>query len=371
MSEFRLDCRRGISAAVIICLLFCAAWCVGWYVLAHMLDTQRAYERWQGDSALKFAQVSCFLPVDEKISQEQVYSFRNEMQKKFQEAALTASDGKLFNDAWCTFGKVKVSGTHGSGEVSVTAVGGSFFDFHPLRLISGNYIGESDFMRDRVLLDEETAWLLFGGRDLTGMSLQINGEPFVVAGVIRREDDRISRKAYTSGMGIYMSYESYMNLGSDAADPSAFIGRSGISCYELIMAEPVSGFAYSVVSEKFPVRSGTIVKNSERYDLVNLLRVAKAFGTRSMQTQGLILPYWENAARSTEDWCTVMIFNAVLFALFPLFVLVRAAAGYGRDGREKLSDFIPRKQDEIKEAIRRQQRRRWEKQHPGWDRNSR
>jgi len=107
--------------------------------------------------------------------------------------------------------------TRARARFSVIAVGGNFFDFHPIRLLSGNYITPDDLMQDRVLLDEETAWLLFGGTELSGMSFKINGVPFVVAGVIQREQDFASEKAYSSGMGIYMSYDGYSSLFEEAA----------------------------------------------------------------------------------------------------------------------------------------------------------
>ena len=119
------------------------------------------------------------------------------MPPKLHEAAADIdTDSTLFTDAWSTFGKVKVSnGNKRSADVTVTAVGGNYFDFHPLRLLSGNYIKADDLMKDRVLLDPDTAWLLFGGTELSGMSFSINGVPYVVAGVVEREDDRFSKKA--------------------------------------------------------------------------------------------------------------------------------------------------------------------------------
>ena len=86
----------------------------------------------------------------------------------------------------------------GHGEASAIAVGGNFFDFHPIRLLNGTYLAESDLMKDRVLLDEDLAWLLFGGTDLQGMPMEINGVPFVVGGVVQREQDFASRRAYTA-----------------------------------------------------------------------------------------------------------------------------------------------------------------------------
>ena len=61
--------------------------------------------------------------------------------------------------------RFSVTGDHGAAEVKAIGVGGNFFHFHPLRLRSGSYIAEDDFMLDRVVLDETLAWQLFGGFD--------------------------------------------------------------------------------------------------------------------------------------------------------------------------------------------------------------
>ena len=60
-------------------------------------------------------------------------------------------------------------------------------------------------MKDRVLLDEDLAWLLYGGTDIAGLSMKINGVPYMIAGVVEREQDKFSTAAYTSGRGLYMS----------------------------------------------------------------------------------------------------------------------------------------------------------------------
>lgn len=355
------------TAAALLLGLLCALCCIGYVRLSGLLPTQRAYERWRGESELRFGQLSCFMATDEKVSLEQIYTFRGEIEKKLQQAAVSDSDIKPFNDAWCAFGKVKVSSKRGSGEVYATAVGGSFFDFHPLTLISGSYFSDGDLMHDRVLLDEETAWLLYGGSELSGMALEINGEPFVVAGVVRREQDRLSLSAYTGGMGIYMSYEAFMRLGVGEAQPEQYISQAGISCYELIMAEPVDGYTYSVVSEKFPVGSGLVVNNAARYTLGNMFRLIRGIGTRSMQQQGVLLPYWENAARGTEDRCAVLLICALLCAVYPLYTLMRLLLTLGRRGRDRLTQgLMPEAKARMEEKLRVQSRRRWEKKHPGW-----
>ena len=335
----------------------CALLSIVFFLLASRLSirlsSQQEAQRWQGESDVRFCQVSCFLPVDEKLQPNKIYSFREEVQKALHEAAVDVGNtGRLQVDAWSTSGKVNVSTDLGKGEARVIAVGGDFFQFHPVWLRSGNYIAESDYMKDRVLLDEDLAWLLFGGTELTGMELRINGYPFVVAGVVQREQDMFSRLAYTDGMGLFMSYEAYSTLEENA----------GIDCYELVVAEPVSGFAMNLVKTKFPIGRGEILQNTNRFTFSRLLKILLAFGTRSMQTRGIIYPYWENACRSAEDHCALYMLLGFLFAIFPFIHLLRSALRLLRRGRDKLTEeIVPDVSDRIGEAVRVRQRRAWER----------
>lgn len=348
----------GLALLCVVCLLFYGH-------LARLLDSQRQAERWQGESDTEFRQLSCFMAVDEKLTLEQIYTFRKAMMDKFHEAALDiGTDAQLFCDAWCSFGSVKVASDQGKGEVSLIAVGGNYFDFHPIRLLSGNYLRPDDLMKDRVLLDEDVAWLLFGGTELSGMSFKINGQPFVVAGVIEREQDFASKAAYTAGMGIYMSYEGYSALLAAGAGEGTATEAPGINCYELVMANPVKNFALNFSKEKFPIGGGVLVDNTGRYDYETILKLAKSFGQRSMQTHGVILPYWENAARSIEDWCLVLLLCALATAVLPLVLLVIWAVRLFILGKTKLEeDLLPKARDNVAEAIRVRQRRAWEKRH--------
>lgn len=367
------------KSLVIVCAIFALA-AIAFGIMAHILggklDSQQMAERWRGENELEFSQVSCYIPVDEKISLQQIYSFRTEIVKKLDEAALEDQNvDTLFADAWSTTGRVNVASGLGKGEAAVIAVGGRFFDFHPIRLISGSYFGEGDLMKDRVLLDEELAWLLFGGTELDGMEMTVNGQPFVVAGVIEREQDFASKKAYTAGMGLYMSYEAFSNLqsasaGGDAqtaADGGAAAqttAEAGASCYEFVMAEPVDGYALSLAKEKFPIGHGEILENTHRYGFGRMIKLIGQFGSRSMQALGVAYPYWENAARCIEDWYGLCLFMALLFAVLPVVMIIVNVVRYLKRGKDKLEDdIIPRLKDGAEEAIRVRQRRHWEKKH--------
>jgi len=338
----------GLALASAACLL-------ALLLLAGRLDTQKEAERWKGESELEFRQLSCFLPIDEKLGLSDVFAFRYAILDKIHEASLDVdNDGTLFVDAWSTSGKAAVSTHLGKGDARITAVGGAFFQFHPLRLISGSYIAEGDLMQDRVLLDEELAWLLYGGANLSGMEVRINGKPFQVVGVIEREQDFASRRAYTDGMGLYMSYDAYKELEEDA----------GISCYEVVMPNPVRNFAINFAREKFPIGNGVIVENTNRFRFGKLLDVMTQFGKRTMQNRGILYPYWENAARCIEDWCTLLMLLSILLAVTPAVSLVRLIQRTLKRGKEKLADdLLPEWKDSVEESIRVRQRRRWEKRH--------
>ncbi len=323
-------------------------------VLVNLLPSQREAERWQGEGETSFGQVTCFLPVDSKIDLNQIYQFRYAVLDKLHEAGFEAdTDTLLFRDAWSTTDKVAVSSALGKGQASAIAVGGHFFDFHPLRLLSGSYISEDDLMQDRVLLDEELAWMLFGGTDLQGMEMRIEGVPFVIAGVIEREQDFATMKAYTSGMGLFMSYDAYTQLKENA----------GASCYELCMAEPVKDYVAPFVKEKFPIGQGEIVDNSRRFSVLRLLGLLGSYGNRSMQTNGVLYPYWENAARCVEDWSAMLLFLGLLCAAFPAVYGIVTLIRWLKRGKEKLSEeVLPAFRNKVEDTVEKQKRKRWEKQ---------
>ncbi len=339
-----------LSLAAAACFLACAR-------LSRLLPSQYAAERWAGEGELPFAQVSCFLAADGSVTQGEIYTFRYAILDKLHEAGMEAgTDTRLFRDAWCAFDTMLASSERASGDVSVIAVGGDYFSFHPLRLLSGSYLAETDPMKDRILLDEETAWLLFGGTDLVGLEVKLGGYPFVVGGVVEREKDFASKKASPFDRCIYMAYDSYERMNEEA----------GASCYELVLAEPVKNFSESFVKEKFPIGKGEIVTNSRRFGPERLLGLLGRFGERGMQKQAVIYPYWENAARCVEDWCALLLLLGALFLLLPALALLIGLFRLFRRGKDKLAgDVLPEWKDKAGESLRKRQRKRWEKKHPG------
>ena len=127
-----------------------------------------------------------------------------------------------------------------------------------------------------------------------------------------------------------MSYDAYAQMKEEA----------GAACYELLMANPVKNFVLSFVQDKFPIGQGVIVENSRRFSAGRLFALLGEFGQRSMQRYGVVYPYWENAARCAEDWCTLLLALGVLFALFPVCVLLGLLFGLIRRTKAKLTEQV-------------------------------
>jgi len=306
--------------AAVLCAAVCAGLLACCFGLSDELSSQRAAERWRGGNAMSFAQHSVFLPESAGVNVSDINSFRYAMLEELKKASVESSDPMLlFRDAWCSYNTLELTGDRGSGKMNIIAVGGSFFDFHPLKLLDGSYISDSDFMRDRVVLDRESAWRLFGSYEVAGLNVTIGENVFVVAGVVDRESDRASKLAYGSGMTVFLAFDTY----------SLITEKTGIACYELVMPEPVRGFGAGVIRNKFPVGSGVYVTNTGRFEPDAVVNNLRHFLLRSVQSSAAALPYWENAARIIEDEQALLLAAAIIFAIFPvIFIVILLVMGY-------------------------------------------
>ncbi len=357
MDTFWVNNKKKFRFGLCVLMVLGAAFCL-WRiaVLSGSLSSQSADERWRGESEGTFAQISCFVPVDEALNLRQIDGFRAALSEELKKAALDeGGDEPLWQDAYSAVGRLHVSSEKANVEASVIAVGGDFFAFHPLYLLSGDYLHADDLMKDRVLLDEELAWALFGGMELQGMAVRIEGRPFLVAGVIEREKDKASQAAYTAGQGLYMNCESFMALTEK---------ENAITAYELVMPEPVENFAVNIAREKFPIGRGEVLQNTGRFSCGRLFGILRDMDRRAMQGMGMIYPYWENAARMTENRCARLLLTAVLLLIVPAVSLIVRLWQLIARGKEAFEErLFPRVRDGVEEAFRRPARRHWERKH--------
>ncbi len=275
------------------------------HVGKNSLPDQLMARRWSDKRDV--AQVSCFYSEDAFMTEQNIEEMRYLLTKKFQELAIepNAEGARLYIDAYSAQGTITIQSDKKSIEANAIGIGGDFFMFHPVELISGMYFTGNDLMQDSVLLDEEAAWQLFGANDIAGKTVTIGGLPYRVAGVYAREQGELETLAGSQDTTVYISYGTLNALNA-----------SPVTCYEAVMPNPVEGFAVERIlevnlSEEECVK---IVENSNRFSYVSLYTVWKERATRTMKTDDIKLPFWENLARYKEGRLMEVALWQVLFA---------------------------------------------------------
>lgn len=287
------------------------------YVQKGLVDQQMA-SRWDDEGGS--AQVSCYFSEYVEIDEFTIVGFEKQLEKMLKEV-LPAEDyspenGKrLVVDAYSSTGTITISSEKGKLEkASAVGIGGDFFLFHPLTLVSGGYFSGNDLMKDFVILDEDAAWQLFGSNDISGQYVMIGNVPHIVAGVIKRQDGRFAESAGLNKSIVYVSNETL----------SAYGTSRGISTYEVVAPNPVKGYVYHAVKEKIGVdeNSMIVVENSSRYTIESMIPIILDFGTRSMQDTAVKFPYWENIARGWEDIMALVLLVRILLLLVTLGIII-------------------------------------------------
>lgn len=308
------------------------------------LDDEQFVKRWCDDDS--YAQVSLFLSEMADFSEDKVKELEYKINSKLTSDSISAKteDSRLFLYAYSANGKVKAVSNNGSTDVKAIGVGGDFFLFHPLELVEGCFFDDNSVNKDLVVIDENTAWVLFGSNNVVGQTIEIGGAPHVISGVVKREEGRLNDLAGNNEPTLYLSYESLSKNGT----------VSYINCFEALMPNPLTGYALDAVTDLCPAEDNRFeaVENSGRFYWTKLIKNVKNFGTRGMNGKGLVYPYWENIARAVEDYLTpVCVLGVMLFSYSAVIVLLTLLRMWRKRTihRGDVKDFVERKAEEIRE----------------------
>lgn len=278
--------------------------------------SQNAAYRWSKEGGV--SQISCFFSVNAGVSQDRIRQFEHSIDAALVDASVTLESenpsARLWADAYSADGQLSISSEKATVEADAIGIGGDFFLFHPLKLLSGAYFSGNDLMQDYCVIDQDAAWQLFGSNDVAGMTVYIGGVPHIVTGVVKRDTDRLHKAAGLDSTLVYVSLQTLETLGRS----------NGINHYEILMPNPVTGFAYQYVKENLgsSEKEAEVVENTSRYSLLSRLKLIPQFGCRSMNGKAIIYPYWENVARGYEDILAVITLFEGIFFLYTAAVLL-------------------------------------------------
>jgi hypothetical protein len=296
---------------------------------------QFAATRWMADdSIINYEQLTCFMKKDQGFTENDILYLRQAYDEKMVAESITAPENaRLWIHAYSGTGKINVDAKTDI-ETDVTAVGGDFFIFHDIALETGSYFSDKSLNKNHVLISDDLAFRLFGSNDVIGMDIYISEIPYTVSGVTKADDSSVSDVR----PHIYIPYDIYATL-----DNSCYI-----SCYEVILPNPISGYARTIVESLISTNAGNceIVTNTSRYSFRNLWNTIGELKSRSVRESGISYTSWENEARIVEDTAAVMLLIRIILLAVCLIITVILLVFYKNaitENLEKISDYINNK----------------------------
>jgi hypothetical protein len=304
--------NRVLILAAFSCLFVSCVCLRLFYGLNEQDRDQSAAKRWQsGDQA--FAQFSVFFSPQEGWGEQDRKSLLSQLRMAFQENSITNTDGTedgLLKDCYSCETTMTLTNGSKSVQAAVTATGGDFFYFHPQIWLSGYAYSDEDVMQDRIVLDKELAWSLFGSENVEGMPLTIEEKTYYVAGVVAQAEDSAAKAAYGEKNRAWISYSM---LNSEQEEAAA------ITAYEIVMPNPVDGWGESQLTQVLSPEEKEIVlvENSGRADFLRVFEEIGEFTKMGVVEKAVKYPYWENAARIRDCKREILLVLACLGVLYP------------------------------------------------------
>ena len=184
--------------------------------LQNSLPDQNAAARWSKNHDV--AQISIFFTEDQKITEDSVKELAWKLTQALTEQAIgkdeKKSSGRELVMAYSAEGQITLNRAGKTLTVNAVGVGGDFFLFHPLTLLSGQYLNTSLDMKDGIVLDEDTAWQLFGSSNIVGQTVEIGGLPFYIRGVVKKPTGRLEKAAGLTQSLVFVDYAMLQKYGS-------------------------------------------------------------------------------------------------------------------------------------------------------------
>ena len=293
---------------------------------------QEAAERWQGESETPMAQVSAFLTEDNALYADDMDDIEDSVEEAMSDAGI---DADVVAWVWAASGQTTgtVEYDENSVTVQITVVQGDFFIFHNLNLVSGSYLTSSDLNHDRVVIDELTAWNLFGSSNVSGMTLTYNDQLYYIAGVVEPLEGSANETTWGDDTPhIYMFSDGDQD-GEEVA----------MTTLEAVIPEPVEDFAISTLQDALGWDEDDdtmeFVTNTDRFSFSNSLSLLADFTMRGVQTAPINYPYWENAARLTENRMMILTVLSIVFLCWPAVSLIVLILWYNKHRKWHLSSI--------------------------------
>lgn len=372
--QLNINRRQFVILVVDVLLVF------GFFILGNVArnSKERFYSqqeavRWE-DEKNSYAQVSAFVSSAMQLQQEDVSGVRNALMETLSTDSLNVREGngRVWIDAYSGECNTEVRRENNTLSVTAVGVGGEFFKFHPIPLLSGGYISDEDLNQDRIVVDENFAWAMFGSNDIVGMQIWMDTTIYTIAGVVEVEEDSLYQTAYGNGNRIYVPYTMLKNQQESLQ----------VTCYEAVLPNPISNYAYYALRHAFGIEDEIedtvkqtgitlnfdnveVIENSKRYDWIPLWNGIRNRKLQIMRPNSVGYPFWENLAKVEELRQQNFLIWRIVLLICPFICLVLWIYGLWNRRTWTVKGLIVQGFDRIQEyQARKAEERRQEEELP-------
>lgn len=226
--------------------------------------------------------------------------------------------------AWWATKEEPVSAGSRQLRAEVFLVGGPFADFHPKKMLHGNFLSRLGGDERSIVLDRDLAWQLFGTEDAVGMEAETADGSYTVTGVC---DTDTSLLGLLSGTGTPAAYIAYGDsdapvAGMEVSLPKSLPGKSLADTKAAFgsQGKSASGFLFSDVSE-------TARLDAETAMLPEVLLACILTGIAVLWAKDIITGMIRSLRLYMEDRYLAECWRAVLWRIAKMALVCAGAAG--------------------------------------------
>ncbi len=284
------------------------------YINVSSLESQNAADRWRTEE-IRYSQMSAFISENAGFDIQSAQYSENSIIERLSVDSYVSDDTKriaITNSVSKT--KMHFSTSFDSSEAEVFYTDSDHFIFHPHSFVYGWHYTGDEIMKNYVVLNEELAFRIYGGTNVAGMTVNVDGTECTVVGVTSGPVSFAERKEWNEKQPIAYVMQGFKE-DYDNSLP--------IISYEVLLPDPVKDYASAIFKEALRIDEDKveIVENTGRGKYLKLLKELFSSDRSMVRENTVYYPHWENAARKVYGDLKPWVFVSFVFGIIPIVYL--------------------------------------------------
>jgi|GEM_PF-1459185 len=276
-------------------------------------------QSWGGDGT-RYSRCAVYFSPEKALTADGLTELRTGLEQALTQASFEANpDARLWADVAGFECTAAAASSNNTATVTVTGIAGDIALFADQQPVTGSWMRWDDAQKDTAVLDELTAWLLFGSTDVTGQTVQLDGTVYTVCGVVALPTDAAARLTYGQNPRVW--------VWAEALAPAEEIGYT---FYQALLPRPTAGYGEKLLQDTLGSQV-TPVNISDRFTVATLWKTLKALPRAALRSEAVSYPWFENAALYRQAQAALVLGGQLICFLYPaLWTVCRLGRAWRR-----------------------------------------